>query len=397
MAPNIRGLAESGVLFKYAYCASPKCSPSRTAMLSGVRPWQSGVYDNGQNIDASPALKKATPLPTLFKEAGYYVASYGKIGHGWDFRNSCDEYVPHKRDKIPPDAPFLSFTRGEQDWGPTHLTEEEMGDTTYADRAIAQLQKKHDKPFFLACGLFHPHMPWYVPQKYCDMLPLAEVATPPRLENDLEDVPPLGREITRGKSRFVKQVLEHGVHKQGVQAYLATTAYADAQMGRVLDALDKSRYRDNTIVVLLTDHGFHLAEKDHWQKGTPWEEATHSLMMFRVPGLTKAGGVSKRFVSLQDIYPTLTELCALKPSNPVAGRSLAPLLQKPNARWNSTAITSFGDRYVTIRSEGFRYIRYNDEQEELYDFSKDPNQWHNEIAITTTPPPSRNSGPPSLP
>lgn len=380
VAPNIRRLAESGVVFNRAYTAAPVCSPSRTAMLSGVRPWQSGVYDNGVDIDASVALKAAKPMPTLFKETGYYVASYGKIGHGWDFRKSCDDYKPHKRDPIPPGAPFLPFTRGEQDWGPTHLPEEKMNDTSYADAAIAQLQKKHDRPFFVACGVFHPHMPWYVPQKYFDLFPIEEVTTPALLKNDLDDVPPLGVKITEGKSKFVQQVLANGLHKQAVQAYLATTAYADAQLGRVLDALEKSPYRDNTIVVMMSDHGFHLGEKNHWQKSTLWEEATHCLLMLRVPGMTQAGGRCERFVSLQDIYPTLAELCGLKPPQPLEGRSLTPLLKQPDADWMSTAITAFSERFISIRTEQFRYIRYRDDQEELYDCSKDPHEWHNQAA-----------------
>ncbi|MFZ5829114.1 MAG: sulfatase-like hydrolase/transferase, partial [Planctomycetota bacterium] len=236
IAPNIRRLADSGVLFSRAYTASPVCSPSRTAMLSGVRPWQSGLYDNGLDIGASQALKTATSLPALFKGSGYTVWSYGKIGHGWDFRKSCDEYMAHKRDPAPPDAPFLPFTRGEQDWGPTHLAEEDMNDTKLADAAIRQLGKEHDRPFLIACGLFHPHMPWYVPQKYLDMFP-PDVPLPEILDSDLDDVPPLGRAFTAGKSRFVDQVRKSGLHASGVRAYLATTAYADAQMGRVLDAL----------------------------------------------------------------------------------------------------------------------------------------------------------------
>ncbi|MCK4960660.1 MAG: sulfatase, partial [Planctomycetes bacterium] len=377
--PNIRRLADGGVIFNRAYTASPFCSPSRTALLSGVSPWRSGVYDNGLDMSESAALQNATSLPTLFKEAGYYAASYGKIGHGWDVRTHWDDHIPHKRDPVPPNAPFLPFTRGEQDWGPTHLPEEEMGDTTYADAAIKQLQKKHDKPFLIACGLFHPHMPWYVPRKYFDMFPLDEVTTPELMANDLDDVPPLGRAITAGKSKFVEQVLDHGLHKQGVQGYLATTAYADAQIGRVLDALDKSPYRDNTIVVFMTDHGFHLAEKSHWQKGTLWEEATHCLLMFRVPGLTKAGGKCERFVSLQDVYPTLAELCAIEPPDHIDGRSLIPLLKKPDAKWKSTAISALYDRYVSIRTERFRYTRYLDDQEEFYDCAKDPHEWTNQI------------------
>jgi len=164
-----------------------------------------------------------------------------------------------------------------------------------------------------------------------------------------------------------------------VRAYLATTAYADAQIGRVLDALEKSEYRENTVVVFMSDHGFHLGEKHHWQKSTLWEEATHCNLVVRVPGTTKPKGVCERFVSLEDLYSTLMELCGLKPPAGVEGRSLVPLLKDPKAEWESTAITAFGDRYVTIRTEKYRYIRYREDEEELYDHSKDPHEWTNQI------------------
>ena len=311
IAPNIRRLADSGVLFKRAYTASPFCSPSRTALWSGVSPWKSGIYDNGLLTEQSLALQEATYLPKLFKDAGYYVAAYGKISHGWGDRGVWDDRIAHKRDPVPPNAPFISVARGEQDWGPTNLKEEEMGDTTYADAAIRQLQQEHDKPFFIACGLFHPHMPWYVPHKYFDMYPLDEVIVPKIRENNLDDIPQLGGVVTDGKRRFVDDVIEKDLLKRGVQAYLATTSYADAQIGRMLDALAVSPYRDNTLVMLMSDHGFHLGEKNHWQKGTLWEEATHCLLMVRVPGMTELKGQSQRFVSLQDVYPTLTEICRL--------------------------------------------------------------------------------------
>ncbi len=376
VAPNIRRLAESGVVFNRAYCASPVCSPSRTAMLSGVRPWQSGVYNNGVDIGASQALKTATSLPAFMKESGYSVWSYGKVSHGWDFRNYCDEYIPHKRDQAPPNAPLLPFTRGEQDWGPTHLPEDKLNGTLLADAAIRQIEKQHERPFFIACGLFLPHMPWYVPQKYLDLFP-DDVPLPEILNSDLEDVPPPGQKFTAEKRKFVDQVIEHGVHKDGVRAYLAATAYSDTQMGRVLDALERSPYHDNTVVVLLSDHGFHLGEKHHWQKSTLWEEATHCLLMVRAPGTTNAGGKCERFVSLQDVYPTITELCGLQPKTKIEGRSLVPLLKNPIAEWQSTAITALNDRNITIRTERFRYIRYNDGQEELYDCIADPHEWHN--------------------
>ena len=385
VAPNLQKFADGGVNFTRAYTAAPVCSPSRTAFFSGVSPWKSGHYHNALQVQKSEPLNRALSLAGFFKQAGYTTAGFGKITHGWDQRENWDVKLGHKRDPAPPGAPLTAVGRGEQDWGPIHLAEEEMNDTGNVDAAIDQLRQDHDRPFFIACGLFNPHMPWYVPQKYFDMFPMDEVTTPKLLENDLDDVPPLGVALTAGKSRFVDSVLQHGLHQEAVQAYLATTAYADAQMGRILDALEKSPHKDHTIVVFLTDHGFHLGEKHHWQKATLWEEATHCLLMFRVPGVTASGGVSKRFVSLQDIYPTLAELCDLESPAYLDGRSLVPLLKDPGARWESTAITCLSDKsspdqgYVTIRAEQGRYIRYHDGQEEYYDTSEDPHEWTNRI------------------
>jgi arylsulfatase A-like enzyme len=325
-------------------------------------------------------------LAGFFKQAGYTTAGFGKITHGWDQKDGWDIKVGHKRDPAPPGAPLTPVGRGEQDWGPIHLAEERMNDSTNADAAIARIQKEHDRPFFIAYGTFNPHMPWYVPRKYFDMFPLDEVATPKLRSNDLDDVPARAIELTSDKGRFVDSVLESGLHKEAVQAYLATTAYADAQIGRVLNALEDSPYRDNTIVVFLSDHGFHLAEKHHWQKATLWEEATHCLLMMRVPGVTPADGANcQRFVSLLDIYPTLANLCGLEPPDYLDGRSLLPLLRAPDAEWQSTAITGLTSKggpwsaYISIRNETGRYIRYGEDQEEFYDTTKDPHEWINAI------------------
>lgn len=384
IAPNIQRFAESGVNFTRAYCSAPVCSPSRTAFFSGVSPWRSGHYHNALQVKLSKPLDNATSLAGAFKNAGYTTIGYGKITHGWDQEQHWDTKVGHKRDPAPPNAPLTSVGRGEQDWGPIHLPEAEMNGTMLADLTVAALKKKHDRPFFLACGFFNPHMPWYVPQKYFDMFPLDEVEVPKLKPGDLDDVPPLGVKLTEGKSRFVEAVLDAGLHKDAVRGYLAATAYVDGQIGRVLDALEASPYRDNTIVVLLSDHGFHLGEKNHWQKATLWEQATHCLLMFRVPGVTPAGKVSQRFVSLQDIYPTLAALCDLKADN-VDGHSLVPLLKNPDAPWQSTAITGLcdkshpGNAFITIRNEHGRYIRYDTGQEEYYHSANDPLEWTNEI------------------
>lgn len=385
VAPNIRKLADSGVLFERAYAAAPICCPSRTAFFSGVSPVKSGHYTNRADWkEGSLPLQNAVSLATTFKQAGYSTFGYGKITHSWDQKEGWDEHVGHKRDPAPPGAPLTASGGGEQDWGPIHIPEEKMNDSMNADRAIARLREKHDKPFFLCFGTFNPHMPWYVPQKYFDLFPLDEIVEPPMLENDLDDVPPLARELTVGKDKYVASVKEHGLLKEGVRAYLATTAYADAQMGRVLDALEKSPYRDNTIVVLLSDNGFHLGEKNHWQKATLWEEATHVMLMFHVPGMTKADGLCKRFVSLQDVYPTLVELCGLETPDYLDGKSLVPLLKDPEAPWRSTAISALAQpagetAYVSIRTEQFRYTSYAEGQAEMYDCTKDPHEWTNLI------------------
>lgn len=385
VAPNLLKLAGSGVNFTNAYTASPVCSPSRTAFFSGVSPWNSGHYHNALQVEKSEPLKNAISLAGFFKQAGYSTSGYGKITHGWDQKDGWEEKVGHKRDPAPPGAPLTPVGRGEQDWGPIHLPESEMNGTQMANFAIQKIQEKHDRPFFIACGLFNPHMPWYVPQKYFDMFPLDEIEVPVLKEGDLEDVPDRAKQLTSGKSKFTDSVMEHDLHKQAVQAYQATTAYADAQLGRVLDALDASPYKDDTIVVFLSDHGFHLGEKNHWQKATLWEEATHCLLMIRVPGMTKQGSVSKRFVSLQDIYPTLAELTGIAPLEYLDGRSLVPLLKNPDAEWESTAITGLcqkshpDDAYLTIRNESGRYTRYGDGQEEFYHSKKDPREWTNEI------------------
>ena len=387
VAPNLRKFAASGVNFTRAYTAAPVCSPSRTAFFSGVAPWKSGIYNNAQTISTSEVMNQEAVLSLagLFKKNGYGTFGYGKITHGWDQKENWDVKVGHKRDPAPPGAPLAKLSGGEQDWGIIHLTEEQMNDTGGADKAIAVLEQKHDKPFFLAYGSFNPHMPWYVPPKYFGMYPLDQIVLPELKENDLDDLPPLAKAVSDGIGSFADKVIESGKHKEAVQAYLATTTYVDTQIGRVLDALKNSPYKDNTIVVFLTDHGFHLGEKHHWQKTTLWEEGTHVLLMFRAPGVTKAGGVSERFVSLMDIYPTLAELGGLTPPSYVDGRSLVSLLKDPKAPWESTAITGLCDKtktdmaYISIRHELGRYTRYGSDQEEFYDASRDPHEWANQI------------------
>jgi arylsulfatase A-like enzyme len=251
-----------------------------------------------------------------------------------------------------------------------------MTDYQSVSYAIEQLNRPHDKPLFLACGLHKPHMPWNVPRKYYDLYPLDQIQLPKVLETDLDDVPPAGVKMARPDVDHAK-ILASGRWKEAVQSYLASITFCDAMVGRLLDGFDKSPYAENTIVVLWGDHGWHLGEKQHWRKFALWEEATRAPLIFVVPGVTKPASVCDRTVDFMSIYPTLTDLCGLSTPAHVEGQSIRRLLQDPKAAWDQPAITTHGYKNHAVRTEGWRYIRYADGGEELYDEAKDPREWVN--------------------
>ncbi|MBI3469466.1 MAG: sulfatase [Planctomycetes bacterium] len=370
--PNIDRLAGRGVTFTRAYCAAPVCNPSRAALMSGMRPSTTGVYSNGN--DWRTAVSEELPLTTAFRKAGYYVAGSGKIYHGsFPRRSEWDDYLQNEGGNP---APTGNDGVGGIKFAPLDCKDEDLADYRIVDYAIAQLQKKHDKPFFLACGMHKPHMPWNVPRKYYDMFPLDQIKLPPYQENDLADIPPAGVQMAKPEGDH-RQMLESGRWKEAVQAYLATIAYSDMNLGRLLDALDKSAYRDNTIICYWGDHGWHLGEKHHWRKFALWEEATRAPLIWVAPGVTKAGGVSQRTVDFMSIYPTLTDLCGIPTPAHVEGKSIRSLLANPSAEWSQPALTTHGYKNHAARSEGWRYIRYANGDEELYDETKDPYEWTN--------------------
>ncbi|MHC4147761.1 MAG: sulfatase, partial [Planctomycetota bacterium] len=262
------------------------------------------------------------------------------------------------------------------DWGPVDVPDRQMGDRQVAKWAIGQLQKKHDKPFFIACGFFRPHLPWYVPTKYFDMYPPDKITLPNVNENDLDDVPELGKRMAKPQGDHAK-VIKHKQWRKAVQGYLASITFVDTCVGRVIKALDRSAYTDNTIVILWSDHGWHLGEKLHWRKFSLWEEATHNVLMAVAPGITQSGKRCSRPVTMLDIYPTLIELCGLTPKDELEGRSLVPLLKNPKAEWDRPALTTHGRNNHSLRGERYRYIRYSDGTEELYDHEKDALEWIN--------------------
>ena len=381
VAPNIQRLAKQGVLFHNAYTASPVCSPSRTAFLSGVAPWKSGVSRNGVKVGDSKVLHGVPSVFRTFQDEGYWIGSFGKVSHGYDTGVKYDASMNHKRTPPPPSAPLNGIARSaggkltERDWGATHLDENEMSDKRLADAAINSLKREHDKPFFIACGLFHPHYPWYVPQKYLDLYPLDEIELPPIKTDDLNDVPDYGRRLVN--AGWDKQVKDKGLVREAIRGYLAGVTFSDAHIGRVLKALDESPHRDNTIVVLISDHGFHLGEKQQWSKGTLWEEATDSVMMWCVPGVTQSNEICTRPVSLLDIYPTLVDLIGIDKPNHLDGHSLMPLLKDVRAPRSQPAITTY-DGHMSVRTETARFIRYWDGTTELYDRTNDPHEWVNQ-------------------
>jgi arylsulfatase A-like enzyme len=379
--PNIDRLAARGVLFANAFCSAPACNPSRASLMTGVLPSTSGVYHNPQPW--RPVLSDAVTLQESFKAAGYRVMGRGKIyhhGRGERFftEKGWDEYVPKGGDPKPPNRPVNGIPRTAHfDWGPVDAPDERMDDTQVADWCIERLGKDYDEPFFLACGLFRPHLPWYVPRRWFDLYPLDQVTLPNVKEDDLADVPAIGRRIARPEGDH-RKVTEHHQWRKAVQGYLASISFTDWNVGRVLDALDKSPHKDDTLIVLWGDHGWHLGEKLHWRKFALWEEATHAPLLFVVPGLTQPGGVCLRTVSFADIYPTLKDVCGLPdPPQTLEGVSLRPLLENPNASWERPALTTHGRNNHSVRSERWRYIRYRDGTEELYDREADPMEWTN--------------------
>ncbi len=379
--PNLDRLAQRGTLFTNAHCSAPLCNASRASLMTGLLPSSTGVYSNRQPFRR--VRPDAVTLPMHFMEHGYRAVGGGKIYHGgFPDPPSWQEYFPSQKQNKPPDPapenPPLNGipNTGHFDWGPIDVADGDMGDWQVADWAIGELGKKHDKPFFHAVGIFRPHLPWYVPRKYFEMYPPEEVTLPNINENDLDDIPPMGVQIAK-PDRDHKKVMETNNWRKAVSAYLACVSFADACVGRVIDALDRSPYADNTIIVLWSDHGWHLGEKLHWRKFALWEEATHNVMMVVAPGVTRPGVRCARPVTLLDIYPTLVELCGLRPKEGLEGQSLVPLLKDSNISWERPALTTYKRGNHSVRTERWRYIRYNDGTEELYDHDNDELEWNN--------------------
>ena len=390
--PHMDKLASKGMVFTNAHCAAPACGPSRSAIMSGIRPSTSGNYINKNSLTKNPILNNSVLLPEFFGQNGYYVCGAGKLFHGAHFNTELkgrgfDEYYPSKTQDLPSfeglkfSSPLpLSGISRVADWGPCHpdVTLEDHPDGKTANWAKEKLLGgKLQEPFFLGAGIFQPHLPNYAPQEYFDRFPLEEIKLPEGYrENDLEDVPVAHSKMAHNP--WLKRIRKAGQWKHAIQGYLACTAMVDDLIGRIVGALEKSKYADNTIIVLWSDHGFQLGEKERWAKYSLWERATRVNLVWVAPGVTKPGSTSAKPVNLLDIYPTLASLTGCEPpERQLEGNDLTVLMEDPEASWDKTSLTVFGYKNYGIRSERYRYIVYADGSEELYDHEKDKWEWHN--------------------
>lgn len=403
--PHLDRLAARGMLFTNAHCPAPVCNPSRVAVLTGRAPHATGIHDN--SVVWHEALGAVATIPGWFRRHGAFVAGGGKINHhmpGFNRAADWDEWFPQVFDGpwqqalaagLDPDAfrwpegyPLnrLAAVRDlakppdnarEFDWGPLDTDDAAFGDARMVAWAERILRAPPREPFFLAAGIYRPHLPWYAPRRYFDAYPLDTIVPPPVGPDDCDDLPPAGRKMAAARRGDLELVRAAGKERELLQAYLASITFCDALVGRLVDALDASPARDRTIVVLWSDHGWHLGEKDHLHKFTLWERSTRVPLVVIAPGLTAPGGRCARPVGLVDLFPTLVDLCRLPMPPELDGRSLRPLLAAPDLPWDHPALTTHGRGNHALRDGRYRYIRYADGGEELYDHAVDPHEWTN--------------------
>ena len=372
--PNLDRLAARGTFFDRAYCAAPSCQPSRAAILTGLRPSTSGDYVNDQKM--RKLLPDVVTLPQYFSQHGYRVSGGGKVFHGGDLDpQSWPEYFKQPKDPQPKPLP-KSPVAPSWTWAPLDVNDDAMGDHQVVSWVGDWLSKTYDKPFFLAVGFYRPHMPLHVPRTYFARHPLDQLVMPIVKSGDENDLPPIGLWMATNR-RYHEQITAAGEYEKLVQAYLASIEFFDAQLGRLIDAFDRSPHAQNTILVLWSDHGWDLGAKRHWSKFALWEQPTRVPLLFVVPGMTKPATRCPTPVSLLDLYPTLIELCGLPPKRDLEGVSLVPQLRDADAARTEPAVMTFGPNNHAVRDARWRYIRYFDGGEELYDHDSDPREWTN--------------------
>ncbi len=414
--PHLQRLASESLLFNNAHCVVPACNPSRVALLTGLRPETTGQFQNEGNFrQARPENKNLLTLPQyLAASANYRTHAAGKIFHhprgqgenpaplsdplSWQSQHNG----PHgtggsaaylNADGFPKwhnaDPEFIATLNGHTYapkglyWGPISETTEQTGDWKTADHCAELLAQKHDRPFFIACGIFRPHSPQLAPQKYFDLYPLESLKLPENPTDDFADVPAIAHR--NWSTPVVDYMRKKDEMLKAYQAYLAATTFADDCIGHLLEALRNSPHADNTIVVLWGDHGFHIGDKNRFEKFSLWRGATRAPLIIKVPG--EKPGVSERAVSFLDIYPTVCDLLGLPPptTQKLEGTSLVPLLKNPAAPRTIPAIVTYPQGNHAAIRDHWQYIRYQDGTEELYDHRTDVKEFHNLLAKDRTP------------
>jgi arylsulfatase A-like enzyme len=401
ITPNIDSLAKRGVTFTNAHCPGTFCAPSRSAIFTGQFASTTGCYKNEVYFYDQPKLR---PLQVSFAKGGYSTYGAGKLFHhpagyidqrGWSeffVRNEKLKQSGWPLDSWGEDAPFPQpfpnsiYNKGRKvtgglflEWGAVpNEREEEMTDTIRANWACDLLKRKHDKPFFLAVGLYAPHFPNYAPKKYFDLYDANKIKTPPYKDDDLLDLPPkVMRNKTNRKKKHHDRLVELDAVEDAIHGYLACVSYADAMLGRVLKALSESPHADNTIVVLWSDHGYHHGEKGDWGKHTLWERTSNVPFIWAGPGVA-TGEKTDATVSLIDMYPTLVETCGLPTVRGLEGTSLVSALTEPSEAADRNVYLPYLDPGgYAIMNRQWRYIHYSDDTEELYNVRKDPHEWDN--------------------
>ncbi len=384
--PNLDRLAGRGTVFLNAHCQAPLCNPSRTSLMLSLRPTTTGIYGLAPWFRSLPEWKDRVALPQHFKAHGYRTMTAGKIYHGgggakqrekeFDVWSSAGGVGVKPEKKLIPPTPMGDHAL--MDWGVFPHKDEDKGDYQVASFAVEQIKAaRKDEPFFLAAGFFLPHVPCYATQKWFDLYPDDDSVLPMIKADDRNDTPRFSWYIHWNLPEpRLKWVKENNQWRNLVRSYLACTSFVDAQVGRIMTALEEAGLAENTIVVVWGDHGWHLGEKAITGKNTLWDDGTRVPLIFAGPGVSK-GGRCEQPAELLDIYPTLNDLCGLKPRDDLEGISLAPQLKNATAPRERPAITSHNQGNHGIRSARWRYIRYADGAEELYDHQSDPNEWTN--------------------
>ena len=384
ITPNIDKLASNGILFTNANCQSPICNPSRASLMTSLYPSSTGIYFLNPSLGESPIALKNLLMPDRFLIEGYDVSGAGKLFHN---KKENKLYIDNYWENFgkwfgPLTEKKLSSFKGHKlwDWGGLNLDESETEDSKLANWAVNQISRKMNKSFWIGVGFFKPHVPLIVPKKWFDLYPLETVELPKIFTNDIDDISEYAKNLSSLNHVAPSHhwVISNKEWKPLVRSYLACISFVDHQIGKVLNALEKNNKSQNTFVVLFSDNGFHLGEKERWAKRSLWGNGSNVPLIISGPGLPK-GKISDLPVQLLDIYPTLLELTGLKLDPLHEGKSLIPIMKSEKSNWPHLSRTSFGPGNYAIVSRNYRFIQYNDGSEEFYDRIKDPHEWFNLI------------------